>query len=172
MLQEQEKNFKRNGSRALVVQEIERKLFEIYADESVDEKPAELAQRGGAWYSEAAIALVDAIYNDRNEIHTVNVLNRGTISDLPCDAVIETNAVIGAGGARPLVIGKMPEKIAGLVSYVKTFERLVVKAAVNRSYEDALTAMISNPFINDYETAKAILDEFVAAHEPLLDYLT
>jgi 6-phospho-beta-glucosidase len=172
MLKEQEENLKRNGSRALVVQEIERKLFEIYADESVDEKPEALGQRGGAWYSEAAVALVDAICNDRNEIHTVNVLNRGTISDLPYDAVIETNAVIGAGGASPLVIGKMPEKIAGLVSYVKTFERLAVKAAVNRSYEDALTAMISNPFINDYETAKAILDEFVAAHKPLLDYLT
>jgi 6-phospho-beta-glucosidase len=172
MLKEQEENLKRDGSRALVVQEIERKLFEIYADKSTDEKPEALEQRGGAWYSEAAVALVDAIYNDRNEIHTVNVLNRGTISDLPYNAVIETNAVIGANGASPLVIGKMPEKIAGLVSYVKTFEQLTVKAAVNRSYEDALTAMISNPFINDYETARAILDEFIAAHKPLLDYLT
>ncbi|MDR2661574.1 MAG: 6-phospho-beta-glucosidase [Treponema sp.] len=171
MLKEQEENLKRNGSRALVVQEIERKLFEVYADESVDEKPAELEQRGGAYYSEAAVALIDAIYNDRNEIHTVNVLNRGTISDLPYDAVIETNALIGAAGAGPLVIGKMPEKVAGLIAYVKTYERLAVKAAVNRSYDDALAAMISNPFVNDYETAKAMLDEFIDLHKPTLDYL-
>ncbi|MDR1143753.1 MAG: 6-phospho-beta-glucosidase [Spirochaetaceae bacterium] len=171
MLKEQEENYRQNGSRALVVQEIERKLFELYADKSVDEKPAELEQRGGAYYSEAAVALIDAIYNDRNEIHTVNVLNRGTISDLPYNAVIETNALIGAAGASPLVIGKMPEKVAGLIGYVKTYEQLAVKAAVNRSYDDALAAMISNPFVNDYETAKTMMDEFIAAHKPLLDYL-
>jgi 6-phospho-beta-glucosidase len=171
MLREEEENLKNNGSRALLVQEIERKLFEIYADESVDEKPAELEQRGGAYYSEAAVALINAIYNDKNEVHTVNVRNRGTISDLPYDAVIETNALVGAGGASPIVIGKMPEKVAGLISYVKSFEQLAVKAAVNRSYDDALTAMIANPFINDYEVAKALLDDLIAAHKPLLDYL-
>jgi 6-phospho-beta-glucosidase len=171
MLKEEEENLKQKGSRAMQVQEIEKKLFEIYADESVDTKPAELEQRGGAYYSEAAISLVNAIHNNSNEIHTVNIKNRGTISDLPYDAVIETNAIVGGQGAVPIVIGKLPPKVAGLVQYVKTYEQLAVKAAANRSYNDALTAMIANPFINDYETAKSLLDELVAAHTPFLNYL-
>jgi 6-phospho-beta-glucosidase len=171
MLREEEENLAKNGSRSLQVQEIERKLFELYADESVNEKPAELEQRGGAYYSEAAISLIDAIYNNRNEIHTVNVQNRGTITDLPYNAVIETNALVDRQGPRPLVLGLLPEKVAGLVRQVKAYEQLAVKAAANRSYNDALTAMIANPFINDYETGKALLDELIAAHTPHLDYL-
>jgi 6-phospho-beta-glucosidase len=41
-------------SRAEEVAEIERQLLNIYADPAVDEKPALLKQRGGAYYSEAS----------------------------------------------------------------------------------------------------------------------
>ena len=44
-------------SRAAEVAEIERKLLELYADPALDEKPELLAQRGGAFYSEAAVEL-------------------------------------------------------------------------------------------------------------------
>ena len=46
-------------------------------DETLEDKPALLDKRGGHLYSEAAISLVDAIYNDKQEIHVVNVLNGG-----------------------------------------------------------------------------------------------
>ena len=37
---------------------IEEKLLAMYADPALDEKPALLAERGGAFYSEAAVDLV------------------------------------------------------------------------------------------------------------------
>jgi 6-phospho-beta-glucosidase len=40
--------------RAATVAEIERELLELYRDPRLDEKPALLEQRGGAFYSEAA----------------------------------------------------------------------------------------------------------------------
>ena len=43
----------------------------------------------------------------------------GTISNLSYNAVIEANAIIGAGGATPLVIGEMPTRVAGLVNEVR-----------------------------------------------------
>lgn len=171
MLEEEKEHMARKGSRALQVKEIEKKLFEQYKDPGLCVKPKELEQRGGAYYSEAAISLIDAIYGDKGEIHTVNLQNRGTISNLPYNAVIEANAIIGAGGAAPLVIGEMPTRVAGLVNEVKTYEQLAVKAAAEKSYDIALSAMLANPFINDYEVGKAILDEFIEAHTPYLDYL-
>ena len=153
------------------VKEIERRLFELYSDENLCEKPKELEKRGGAYYSEAAISLIDAIYNNKNEIHTVNLKNCGAIADLPYDAVIEANALIGAHGATPLTLGKMPEKVAGLISSVKAYERLAVRAAVEGSYDAALIAMMANPFIDDFDTGKAILDELIAAHGEYLAYL-
>ena len=44
--------------RAEVVAEIERGLLELYRDPKLNEKPALLEQRGGAFYSEAATGLV------------------------------------------------------------------------------------------------------------------
>ncbi len=171
MLEEERESMAKEGSRAMQVKEIERRLFELYSDENLCEKPKELEKRGGAYYSEAAISLIDAIYNNKNEIHTVNLKNCGAIADLPYDAVIEANALIGAHGATPLTLGKMPEKVAGLISSVKAYERLAVRAAVEGSYDAALIAMMANPFIDDFDTGKAILDELIAAHGEYLAYL-
>src|SRR6185295_7331248 len=53
----------RNGAvpRATTVAEIERELLEMYRDPSLTEKPALLEQRGGAFYSEAALGLVQSL---------------------------------------------------------------------------------------------------------------
>ena len=46
---------RRSRSRAEVVSEIESELLHLYADDTLDEKPELLKQRGGAGYSEAAL---------------------------------------------------------------------------------------------------------------------
>jgi len=171
MLAQEKADFAANGSRAMQVMEIERKLFEQYADLQLDIKPPELAQRGGAYYSEAAISLIDAIHNDRGEIHTVNIRNQGAMEILPDDAVIEVNAVIGKDGAKPIPVGSIPTIAAGLIRNVKAYETLAVEAAVNKDYDTALAAMLANPFLNDIDTARAMLDEMIEAHGEYLAYL-
>ena len=47
--------------RAQTVAEIERELLELYRDPASTEKPALLEQRGGAFYSEAAVGLVRSL---------------------------------------------------------------------------------------------------------------
>src|SRR6478736_764804 len=71
--------------RATTVAEIERKLLEMYRDPNLVEKPALLEQRGGAFYSEAAIGLVGALATDSGEAHVVDVRNNGTVEGLADD---------------------------------------------------------------------------------------
>ncbi len=59
------------------------------------------------------------IYNDTKEVHTVNVRNNGAISSLPEDAVIEVNYIMGSFGARPLAIGRLDDRINGLIQSAK-----------------------------------------------------
>ena len=66
-------------------------------------KPPQLAQRGGAWYSEAAVDLLVSLTGDRRDVQVVNTLNHGTLPFLPDDAVIEVPAVIGSAGADPVL---------------------------------------------------------------------
>lgn len=54
---------------------------------------------------------------------------------------------------------------------MKAYEQLAVRAAVEKDYDIALSAMMANPFIDDYEVGKAILDELIEQHTPYLDYL-
>ena len=50
------------GTRADRVMKIEQRLFEMYGDKSVDEMPAELKKRGGAFYSDVALNCISVSY--------------------------------------------------------------------------------------------------------------
>ena len=91
-------------TRAEAVARLEVELLELYADPELDAKPPQLAQRGGAWYSEAAVDLLVSLTGDRQDVQVVNTLNHGTLPFLPDDAVIEVPAVIGSAGADPVLI--------------------------------------------------------------------
>ncbi|WP_408642858.1 family 4 glycosyl hydrolase [Vibrio parahaemolyticus] len=67
------------GTRAEQVMETENALFKLYQDPNLDHKPKDGRARG-AYYSDASLNLVDSIYNNRNSIHVVNVLNNGAIN--------------------------------------------------------------------------------------------
>ncbi len=80
--------------RAEKVAEIERQLLKLYADPELNTKPELLTQRGGAFYSEAALDLVTSLLSDTGDVQIVDIRNQGTLPFLPDDAVIETPARI------------------------------------------------------------------------------
>ena len=156
------------GTRAEIVQAVEEKLFALYSDPMVAVKPAELEKRGGAYYSEAAVSLISAIYNDKREIHTVNTFNQGAIGSLPDHAVIEANCVVGKQGAMPLTIGTLPWEIAGLVHQVKAYEVLAIEAGVRGSADRALQALVANPLIPSVAVAKEVWADLFSLNAPYL----
>ena len=54
---------------------MERELLAMYADPALDHKPELLEQRGGAYYSEAAVALLASLAGDRRDTQVVNLRN-------------------------------------------------------------------------------------------------
>jgi 6-phospho-beta-glucosidase len=168
MLEEELEAFKKEGTRGEVVKCVESELFKLYKDPDLNIKPPQLAQRGGAHYSDAACSLINAIYNDKKEIHTVNVRNNGTILDLPEDVSIETNCVIDRNGTHPINIGHVPAKIRGLMQVVKAYEELTVEAGVTGNYNTALQALTIHPLIPSATIAKQILDDIIRENK---DYL-
>lgn len=169
MIAEETENIRAGkGTRANEVQEVEKALFEIYKNKDLDVKPVELSKRGGARYSEAAIELINSIYNNSNDIHVVNVANRGSIPELSDDAVVEINCVINKQGATPIQTGNLPITVKGLVEHVKAYEVLTIEAAVTGDKTIALLALINNPFVHDVGDAKNILNELLEAHKAYL----
>lgn len=156
-------------TRGEICVEIEEKLLEAYKNPDLTVKPAELEKRGGALYSTAAVSVVDAIENDKQEYHIVDVKNNGALSFLADDDVVEVKCKVGRNGAAPVKItARQDDYIVGLMQAVKAYERLAVKAAMTGSRADALAAMMVHPLIGDYDRAKPCLDEMIEAN---IDFL-
>ncbi|WP_203340150.1 6-phospho-beta-glucosidase [Planococcus beijingensis] len=168
MLEQEQQALQDKGTRAEVVQELEKELFTLYSDENLAVKPKQLEERGGAFYSDAACNLINSIYNNKQDIQVVNVRNNGAISSLPADSAVEVSCIITNEGPKPIAMGGMPVAVSGLVQQIKSFERLAAEAAVTGSYHTALLAMAINPLVPSDSTAKQILDEMLEAHKEYL----
>jgi 6-phospho-beta-glucosidase len=159
---------RRRPSRAEEVAEIERGLLELYRDPALDTKPELLERRGGAFYSEAAAALIASLHAGTGEVQVVDVRNDGALPDLPDDAVVEVPARIDRAGAHPLPLAPLAPELLGLVQQAKAYERLAVRAAVGGDRVAALKALLANPLVGDYRVAAPLLEALLEASRPYL----
>ena len=155
----------RQKSRAEEVMAIERQLLELYRDPALEDKPALLEQRGGAFYSEAAARLIASLYAGSGDVQAVDVRNEGALPNLPADAVVEIPARIDSAGAHPLPLRPLAPEMAGLTQQVKAYERLTVQAAVHGDRTAALKALMANPLVSGYRMAAALRDAILEANQ-------
>ncbi|OIJ22074.1 6-phospho-beta-glucosidase [Anaerobacillus alkalidiazotrophicus] len=165
MLEKDMKNADGEGTRAEVVQKLEKELFELYKDPNLAIKPPQLEKRGGAYYSDAAVRLITSIYTDKRDIQPVNTINNGAIASIPADSAVEVSCVITKDGPKPISMGDLPVPVRGLVQQIKSFERIGAEAAVTGDYNTAVLAMTINPLSPSDTIAKQIVDEMLEAHK-------
>jgi 6-phospho-beta-glucosidase len=151
-------------SRAEEVAEIERQLLEIYADPAVDEKPALLQQRGGAYYSEAAVDLMASLITDRADVQVVNLRNQGTLAFLPDHAVVEVPARVNRQGPQPQALRPVDPLLAGLIAHVSAYEELALDAALRGGRERVFRALLAHPLIGQHDIADKLTDLLIAAN--------
>lgn len=168
MLKEELEDAAQSGTRAEKVMQVEKELFALYSDPTLDTKPEQLSFRGGSFYSEVALELIRAIHNNLGTQMVVNTANQGAIHGLPDDAVVETNCIIDANGATPLVFGALPPVMHTLTQQIKTFERLTIEAAVHGDLSSGLLALMTNPLVGDATLAQQLLDEVLQINKPYL----
>jgi 6-phospho-beta-glucosidase len=154
--------------RAEEVLQIERTLLAMYADPALDHKPALLEQRGGAYYSEAAAALVTSLLTGDRAHHYVNVRNNGSVAGLPDDAVVEIPATVDRAGAHPVPIAPLAPELLGLVQTVTAYEVLTIQAARTGDRRVAVRALLANPLVRQWDRAVPLLDALLEANRPHL----
>ncbi|MGW4514059.1 6-phospho-beta-glucosidase [Streptomyces sp. NPDC004393] len=149
-------------SRAAEVAAMERELLGMYADPALDEKPALLAKRGGAYYSEAAVDLAASLLaGGGSPYQVVNTYNNGTLPFLPDDAVIEVQAAVGAHGPAPLPVPEVDPLYAGLMANVTAYEELALEAALRGGRDRVFRALLAHPLIGQYAYADALTDQLI-----------
>ena len=124
--------------------------------------------RGGINELELAVDVMDAYYNDREEVWPVNVPNNGAIADFPDDLVVEVPGFVDRNGVTPIAYGPLPKHVAGLTKMLGEYQALTAEAAWSGTRQDAVRALASNPLVLSLSKAEALYDEMAAA---LKDYL-
>ncbi len=157
-------------TRAQAVAEIERQLLAMYADPALDTKPELLQHRGGAYYSEAAVALLASLVTDAGDRQVVNVRNGGTLPFLADQAVIEVSATIGSAGAAPLPVGPVSPLFSGLIAHVSAYEELALDAALRGGRDRVARALLAHPLVGQYDLAEKLTDRLLAENAQFLSW--
>ena len=113
------------------------------------------AQSSG--YDKIALSVVRAIHCNLDAIIPLSVENRGNIPSLMDRDVVEVPCVVNANGARPLHVGRVPDRVQPLLARVKEYERLTVRAVLTQSVDAAREALAHNPLVPDRATADRLV---------------
>lgn len=168
MLNHSIEEFKKEGTRAEQVKEVEESLFKLYTNKDLTIKPEELSKRGGAYYSDAACECISAIYNNKGIHMVVSTQNNGAIPCLDSDSIVEVSSIISSRGAEPIAWGEMSSFEKGYIQIMKAMEECTIKAALTGDYGTALEAFSINPLVQHGNEARSVLNELLVAHEKYL----
>ncbi|OLV18247.1 family 4 glycosyl hydrolase [Deinococcus marmoris] len=120
--------------------------------------------RGGIFELEVAVDVMDAVFNDRNEIWPTNVVNHGAIADFPDSQVVEVPCLVNRQGVRPIAGYRVPESVRGLLSALAEYQQLAADAAWDGTRRQAVQALTSNPLVRTLPLAQTLYEELARAH--------
>jgi 6-phospho-beta-glucosidase len=116
---------------------------------------------GGASHGDMAIRVIDAMANDTGEIFDVNIPNRGAVSNLPEDSIVEVAASIRKAGPQPFAVGALPKEVLGYQLSLILAQELAVDAALSGSRNDLLKAILAHPLVHSVDAAEKAMDELL-----------
>lgn len=94
---------------------------------------------------EEAVAQIKALLGLGDLITNINMRNIGQVSNLPADAVVETNARFSRDRVDPIAAGKLPPGVEALVSTHVRNQEMIVEAALTRDEDLAFQAIYNDP---------------------------
>ena len=121
-------------------------------------EPITLELQGG--YADVALRLIRSLEKGEKQIHIVNTLNKGAITGLPDNCVVEVPCVVGKEMIQPCSVGEIPLHCLGLLARVKAYEQMTIQAAVEGSEVKAIEALVLHPLVADENIAKYLVQGF------------
>lgn len=118
--------------------------------------PLESSGEEGHLLMKALLGLGDFVSN-------VNLPNNGQITNLPMDAVVETNAVFRRNSVNAVASGAVPHNLLGLLQRQVCNQEMAVCAALHCDYGLAYSVLVNDPLCTtDLNSAKQMLDKMLA----------
>lgn len=111
------------------------------------------------------VDLAYALANNTKERMLLIVENKGAISNISEDTMVEIPCLVGKSGYEPLAIGRIPTFQKGLIEEQSAVEKLVVEAWIEGSYHKLWQALTLSKTVPSTTVAKKILDDLIEANK-------
>jgi len=151
-------------TRAEEIMELLPQVLESYRREADSPDPHPSMERASEEHGDLAVNVMAAALSGEDARFVLNVPNRGAITNLPEDAVVEVPCRLTGTLAQPIAQGELPPIVAGLVRQVADHARLAAEAAVTGDRNLAVRALLAHPLVRSLDVAERLVDEFLAAH--------
>ncbi len=115
--------------------------------------------------SEQLMQMMQSLLNDRRDIFSVNMPNRGTVPDLPYEAVLEMPAAAGAAGYTPLQSKALPPALTAKLDAKIAAVEVTVDAALTGSFDLFVEALLTDGSVTDPDLAVALAKDLIAVHK-------
>jgi alpha-galactosidase len=144
-------------------------IFDEMKEVAFSDKPLddEYFKRIGGEH-EQVIEIIDCIRRDGRKVYSANLPNRGQVSNLPADAIVECPAVADASGLRPIAQPPLSAGIAGTLATRFQWVETVVEAALEGSRTKFIQALVLDGSVDSVETATKLADDLLTEHAPYL----
>jgi alpha-galactosidase len=131
-----------------------------------DELEQFMVERGYKWQT---IDIILSLLDGKNRyVLSVNIPNKGYITNLKQDAVVEVPAIISGDRIYGVGVGDLPLPIASLMNRQLDVMDLNLEAAVTGDRKTALEGLALDPLVPNPDIASKVLDEMLIAQK---DYL-
>jgi alpha-galactosidase len=112
--------------------------------------------------------IVEDMELDRRHWYSVNVPNRGSVTNLPDDAILELPAATMSSGFWVPRIGTIPASLAALLLRRLAAVEATVEAAMSGNRRLVAEAMVLDGGVSDYDVAVRLANEMVESHKEYL----
>ncbi|MBU3214405.1 alpha-glucosidase/alpha-galactosidase [Clostridium estertheticum] len=96
---------------------------------------------------EEGVNIMKALLGVRDLVTNVNMPNYGQVIGLPIGAIVETNAVFTKDSIKPVMAGKLPSNVLGLVHRVVMNQETILTATLAKNKKLAFTAFVNDPLL-------------------------
>jgi alpha-galactosidase len=117
---------------------------------------------------EAVAPICAALATDGHYEGILNLPNRGQITNLPDDIIVETFGKLTRESAAGLPVGALPPAVLNIVSTHTYNQEMIVEAALTGNRRLALQALVNDPLVTDIDSAEAMLTELLGANRDFL----
>ena len=114
------------------------------------------------------VRVAASVLFNKGDRYLVIVPNKGIISNLQDDAMVEVPAALMNHGVEPYSIGEIPTFQKAMIETQLGFEKLVVDAWFTGSQQQLINALTLNRTVVNVPTAKKIVDDILAENKSYL----